>query len=249
MDFFGTWNAGSSLSVGLGYLLQGKLGQRVNSLHGFANKIGNKLSPSRAIGNQMGKVNLHQKLTQRADPLMAYDWIAMVLPRKISTDSTIPWWYIDSITLPELSMAEYARNVNGKDVHYAGRPSISEVSIKVYADITGDTFYNIQGWARSTYRQDKYFALPVDYKRDIQVYVYDHHRLVVTDFLIRGCWISTNNNPDLGTDPTPLVHELNLNCDEVYVNYDSDLSSIKQNIQGFADSLTTASFDKLPKLF
>lgn len=236
MATLGTFDLGQvAQSVG-GYLGQGVLGRRVNDIHSFVNKVASKLSPTRIIGNRMGKENQLQKFNTRPDPLMTHEWIAMVLPHRVSSDMIIPWHYIDTIDMPELTIEAMSQKRNGKAVHYASFPAINTFQMGVYADTAGESFNMVNYWLRSTYRNDKYFGLPRDYKRSVQVYVYDPTRKVVVDFLIKGCFITSANNPKLDATAGVQTHDLTLSCDDIFVNYESDLSAIKTSVDRFVDA-------------
>ncbi len=228
MDF-GAFDSESAAASGL-TVLSGKLASPIKSYNTFMNKVGAALSPTRnLLGNPYAKQNPLKKLNARADPIPACDWIAVIIDPALSPTSQMPWEYIDAITIPDTSVESKDQFFNGTSRKFAGHFNTGQASVEFYTDRSGLAFNYADYWSRSTFRQDGFYALPGKYKKDIVVFVLDAKRKVVVDFRLCGCWpTSRESYPLSGTEL--LKTSLSLSVDEVFINYDSDLTAAKAGI-------------------
>lgn len=215
---------------------QGLLASPIKSYNTFMNRIGDALSPTRrALGNPFAKQHSLKKLSQRPDPVFAFDWLGVILDNGLSTSAQVPWEYIDAITIPEVSVETKEQFFNGTTRMTAGQFRTGSASIDIYTDRTGLAFNYADYWVRSTFRQDGFYNLPAHYKKDIVVFVLDAKRKIVVDFRLVGCIPTSRESYALGgTDM--LKTSLQLSVDEVFINYDSDLTAAKASIENMFTS-------------
>lgn len=229
------------------YLMQTALSKPVANYQQFMDKIGAAISPTRHLGNAYARQNYLEKLSSRQDPILAIDWIAVVIDNQLlNTNYQMPWYYIDEIQIPTQALAPEKRRVNGLERNYVSYYESMTSTVKFYTDVSGKTFNYANQWMRSSFRTDNFFGLPGDYKKDIQIYILDASRQCVVDFRLKGCFPTTWNEYSLGqTGSETLVTSLSITVDEVLQNYDSDLSTAKSNINAFFQSGVSAAADTI----
>jgi len=235
MDF-GSFDFGSAAGGVLTAASQGKLASPIKSYNTFMNKVSGALSPTRnLLGNPYARQNVLQKLNARLDPIPSYDWIAVILDSSLSTASQMPWEYIDAITIPDLSVEPKDQFFNGTNRKFAGHLNTGGASIDFYTDRSGSAFNYADYWMRSTFRQDGFYSLPSKYKKDIVVFVLDSKRKIVVDFRLCGCFPLSRDAHALAGDDL-MKTTLQLSVDEVFINYDSDFTAAKANIESMFGS-------------
>lgn len=219
---------------------QGVLAGPIKDYNQFMNRVGAALSPTRRIlGNALTRQNVLKRLQQRQDPVFAFDWLGIVLDSGLSTAAQVPWEYIDSITLPSLSVSVKPQFFNGTERKFATGFATDNASIEFYVDRSGLAFNYTNHWVRSTFRQDGFYALPGSYKKDIVVFVLDAKRHIVVDYRLVGCFPTSVNSVELGGNDRVRM-QLSLSVDEMFINYDSDLTAAKASIEGMFGSVLGA---------
>lgn len=217
---------------------QGPLSGPIKDYNRFMDRVGAALSPTRQLLGTFTKQNVLKKLAARADPVFAHDWIGFVMDNGLSTSAQMPWEYIDGITLPAVTIESRSLFRNGTMRKTAGNMTNSTAELMFYTDRSGLAFNYADYWLRSTFRQDGFHNLPAKYKKDIVVFILDAKRKIVVDFRLVGCWPTSDNALSLGgAGVNMLQRTLTLEVDEVFVNYDSDLSSAKASIDGLFQSV------------
>lgn len=239
---------GNAVSTATELATQTILRKPIANYNDFMDKVGKAISPTRAAGNVYAKQDMLQLLSNRGDPLLSFDWIGVVINTQgLSTNYSLPWYYIDEIHLPPLTSNTHTRRINGLEKNYVSDYNPLQSQIKLYTDNTGMAFNFANQWLRSAYRTDKFFGLPASYKKDVQIYILDPARQCVADFRLKGCFPSTWDGYQLGAASTPLDTTLTLCVDEVLQNYDSDLSTAKDAVNTFFSGLTNPALNTLAK--
>lgn len=234
----GAWQAVSSV---LGGQSQGP----VNNINSFINKVTAKLSPTRLIGNTYANQNVLEVMSTRTDPVTNFDWIAVVVNKGLSLNTTIPWYYINDIQTPSLSLSAADKYRAGRLVKFAELFTVDSCNIKIYSDTTGQAFNFCNDWVRSAYRDDDLYQLPSAYKKDIIVYILDVKRQIVVDVKLVGCFPTSWAGYNLSSGAaSALETSLTLSVDDVRVNYDSQptsiIASVNKALGGFTDSISSA---------
>lgn len=230
---------GNAVSSASEYLTQTVLSKPIANYTEFMKRIGNAISPTRKIGNAYAKQNYLELLSSRGDPLTQFDWIGVVINTQgLSTNYSLPWYYIDEVHLPSQATGTHTRRVNGLNRNYVSDYEALQTSLKLYTDNTGTAINFANQWLRSAYRTDKFFGLPSSYKKDIQIYILDSARQCVVDFRLKGCFPTTWEGNQLGSASGTLDTSLTIQVDEVLQNYDSDLTSAKDRVNTFFSGIT-----------
>jgi hypothetical protein len=158
----------------------------------------------------------------RYDPVLPYEWVA-VLNDKGST--VIDPIYIDAISTPSVSFENKQRFSGGTYLNYAGAMSVSNVTISLYTDASGSAFIMAANWISLVRKQSTGdYSKPVDYKKNIIIYVHDARRGVIVTMNLIGCYpVSWASYPLASTGTGVIETTLELSVDKFYV-HDPDSS-------------------------
>jgi hypothetical protein len=218
-----------------------------NTVRQFTKKVTTALSVTRKLGSAYAKMNVLEAISQRKDPVNNFEWLAVVVPKKLNANATVPWYYIDGISVPSMSFSTNEKFVNGKTNKYAGTFSVDTCSMKIYSDVTGIGFDFCNDWFRSIYRDDGLYQPPSLYKRNVYIYILDPARGIVVDFKLVDVWPTAMATYELDSGAAhALETQLTLSVDDLKMNYDSDpqsiLNSVNRALGGVYDSaLSTVS--------
>jgi hypothetical protein len=223
-----------ALSTVLGGRSQG-LGNNINK---FVNSVTTKLSPTRIIGNTYAKQNVLDVMSSRGDPITTFEWIAVVVNKSVSLNTTLPWYYINNIQMPSPSLGSEEKYVDGRMKKFASLFSLDGCTIKIYSDTTGTAFNFANDWLRATYRDDNLYQLPSAYKKNIYVFILDVTRKIVVDIQLIGCKPSAWQGYSLNSEGSAALEtSLSLDVDDFRVNYDSNPTSIIANVNSAISSV------------
>lgn len=171
-----------------------------------------------------------QKLMLRDEPVLAYQWVGIIIDSNASAGGQLPSEFIDGITTPPIQVAPQVHNFNGAAKKTAGEFSVDSITLKLYTDIRARSFNYADQWMRATYRTDGFYNLPSKYKRDVQVYVLDNTGSTVTDMRFVGCFPTSYDSYDLNSEASLLETRLTLSVDECFFSFDTDPSAARDNI-------------------
>lgn len=233
----GAWQAVSAV-------LGGQAKGPVNSLTAFINKANAIVSPTRNIGNSYAAQNVLEVMKSRGDPITNFDWIAVVVNKGLSLNSTIPWYYINNIQAPGMNIAAVEKYRAGRQVKFADVFSVDACTIQLYSDTTGQAFNFCNDWIRSVYRDDDLYQLPSVYKKDIYIFILDITRAVVVDVKLIGCWPTQWAGYNLTSEGSAVLPtSLTLSVDDMRVNYDSQptaiIESVNRALGGFTNEVSS----------
>lgn len=195
-------------------VINGALTNPLGSIGGIADLAG--------FANPYASQNTLEHLQRRGEPVLSFEWLAVVLDPNPS--SSLPWYYIDTITCPGMSIAQQSNYFNGLTKHYAGNVQIDQLELGLFTDKAAVTFNYAAQWFNGTYRTDGFFNLPSRYKRDVILYVLDEKRKTIIDIRFIGCW-PTNYAPyQLDSNNNVVETRLTLSVDQVIFNTETSLS-------------------------
>lgn len=219
------------INLALSTVLGGRSQGPVNNVNKFINKVTTRLSPTRVIGKTYAKQNVLDAVSSRGDPITNFDWIAVVVNKSVSLNTTLPWYYINHIQLPGPSLGSEEKYVDGRLKKYATLFTLDSVSIRLFSDTTGAAFNFANDWFRATYRDDNLYQLPSVYKKNIYVFILDPTRDVVLDIQLIGCKPTNWAGYSLGSDSSSALEtSMTLDVDDFRVNYDSNPTSVIANV-------------------
>ncbi len=228
-DLIGTLNDGAWAAVQS--VLGGRSQGSVNNVGNFIRKVSENFSISRRLGEAYSRQNVLEVTGNRGDPVTNLDWIAVVVNKNLSLNTTLPWFFIDEITTPAFTVEIEEKFKYGSYVKYAKHAKVDSAAIKVYSEVNGTAFNFCNDWVRAIYRDDNLYQLPSLYKKDIYIYILDSTRNIVVDFKLLGCFPTSWDAYTLDSQAArPLETNLQLSVDSYRMNYDSDPKSIVNNI-------------------
>lgn len=229
----------SGLNLGISTILGGQSQGIGNTINGFINSVTTKLSPTRRIGDTYAKQDLYSAFYSRGDPITNFDWIAVVVNKSVSLNTTMPWYYINNIQMPSPSIGSEEKFIDGRMKKFASIFGVDQCTIRVYSDTTGTAFNFANDWFRCTYRDDNLYQLPSVYKKTIYVFILDVTRQIVVDFQLIGCKPSTWQGYQLGSEGSAALEtSLSLDVDDFRVNYDSNPTSIIASVNAAIGNVT-----------
>ncbi len=180
--------------------------------------------------NAYARQNVLQVMQGRGDPVLAFDWIAVILDPTVNSSKQLPWQYIDKLATPALSIDVQQLFRNGKNLKFASAFSAESISLTLYTDVAGVGINYANNWVRSVYRSDSFYNLSKNYKRDIQIYMLDAKRSVVVDIRFVGCFPTAWDSYALSSDGSILETNLTLSVDDIKVSYETDTSAAKTSL-------------------
>jgi len=168
--------------------------------------------------NEFTRQNTLEAIQSREDPQLSVDWVAYIVDN--SNDLNLPWFYIDTLQLPSLTIEASPIFRNGRTHFYAGSAAISQMTLGLYTDISGKSLSAVSSWAAQVYdAKHGTYQVPAAYKKTIKVWLYDARRRVVCEFAYYGCWPTSYNGYNLeATGSTPLLTTLELSVDSMSIN-------------------------------
>lgn len=174
------------------------------------------------VRNPYARENTLSALQRRGEPVLAFDWLAVIIDP--NPTSALPWYYIDTLTSPDLSISTQDLHFNGLTKRYAGQLNVGSVELGLFTDQNAATFTYANDWFNATYRQDGFYSLPSRYKRDVLFFVLDPQRRTIIDIRFVGCW-PTNYAPYSFDGQNSVVEtRLTLSVDQVIFNTESSLT-------------------------
>lgn len=217
------------------------LARPINSFNRFTDKLASAAaSPLASLNkallseaNPYGKQNVFSVMNARPDPVLACDWIAVV----VGSGREIGWEYIDTISTPSLDIQTHTHMVNNLQVKTGSVMDIGTVTIGLYTDIAATSMNWAATWYRQVHRIDGFYNLPAQYKKDIVLFLLDAKRRTVIDMRLIGCMPTTLSSYDLGADSALLVTSLTLSVDDVAFSSDTDLTAASQRIGSLFPSI------------
>lgn len=238
---FGNITASDAVSGSLTAAANGLLSTPVNKFNTFLDKVASRLSPSRALlGRPYARQNVLQVMQQRGDPVLSFDWIAVIIDPTVNVGKQMPWQYIDGLTTPSLAVDQHSLFFNGLTKKFASVYSAGSITLKLFTDTKAKSFNYANYWIRSTYREDGFYGLSKSYKKDIQVFILDPTREIVVDLRFFGCFPTSWESYTLDASNGILETTMQVSVDEMFMNYDSDFSAAKDTISGFANGLLSS---------
>lgn len=191
----------------------------------------NANSPTRKTGAAFASRNANDDLMKRLDPVTNFEWIAVVINKNPGSKDELPWYYIDEITVPSPTFGVNQKFMNGKDNKYAEWFTLGSCTMKIYSDVSGVAFNFCNMWIRSVFRDDNFYQMPINYKKDIFVFILDPTRKVVIDIQLLGCWPTAWADYNLTSgSAAALESSLTLSVDDFKMNYDSSKDAVTQSI-------------------
>lgn len=175
------------------------------------------------VKNPYARQNVLQNMMARGDPVLAFDWIGVIIDSGMSSAS-LPWYYIDSLSTPSRQVDTHKYHFNGLDKKFAATASIGEIEIKLFTDANATTFNYAENWFTSTYRRDGFYSLPNQYKKDIAVFVLDAKRKTIVDFRFVGCFPTAYQSYPFGTEGSILETSMTVSVDRVLINTETSLT-------------------------
>lgn len=215
------------INLAMSSILGGRSQGLGNTINKFLSKVTTALSPTRIIGNTYARQNVLDVMSSRSDPITNFDWIAVVVNKSVSLNTTLPWYYINNIQLPGPTLNSVEKYVDGRLKKYADLLTIDSATIKIYSDTTGVAFNFANDWMRAAYRDDNLYQLKSMYTKTIYVYILDSTRQIVVDIQLIDCTPASWSGYGLSSDASSALEtSMTLNVDDFRVNYDSNPSSV-----------------------
>lgn len=137
-------------------------------------------------------------LAKRKDPLLSFHWGCIndvIVP---TSGLKLPGDYVESIDLPfnNIQVAEGHYGASGF-TYFPGSHDVSAFSMTFYEDVSCTTLKFINDWKSQVKSWDGTYNLPIQYKGDILVALFDPKGKVVLQAKMIGCWPSDTGNLSL----------------------------------------------------
>jgi hypothetical protein len=227
-------------------MLKSAASGQISSLFGGTQ---NANSPTRTTGAAFAARDVKSDLMKRLDPVTNFEWMAIVVNKSPGTNDTLPWYYIDEITVPSPNLGSTQKFVAGKEKKYAEWFTLGTCTVKIYSDISGLAFNFCNNWIRSVYRDDNFYQAPIAYKKDIFVFILDPTRKVVIDIQLLGCWPTAWGDYQLTSGAAAaLESSLTLSVDDFKMNYDSNKDAVIKSIDAVTASTGDTTNIGIPKI-
>lgn len=172
--------------------------------------------------NPYAMQNTLSMMQRRGDPVLSFEWLAVIVdPNPVSA---LPWYYIDTLTTPGLTVAQQDQHFNGLSKKYAGTMTVDSLQLGLFTDSAAATFSYANDWFSSTYRKDGFYSLPSQYKRDVILFVLDSKKNTVIDIRFVGCWPTNYNAYTWDAQNNVVDTQLTLSVDQVIFNTETSLT-------------------------
>jgi len=144
--------------------------------------------------NAFTQAHVLQKVLSRGDPILNYEWIAVIVDP--ANPTVINPIYIESLSAPSMSFDQKVVFRDGTNYNYAGTKSIGQMTIGLHMDSTGSAMKLASSWVESVYDSPTgTFMTPSNYKKTVKLFVHDAKRGVIACFYFLGVW-PINWNPN-----------------------------------------------------
>lgn len=230
----------ASLGDALGSAVNNALTGPVKSFNDFMGRINSAITdPLGSVGdlatmaglaNPYAKQNTLQVMQGRGEPVLSFDWLAVVVDPNPST--SIPWYFIDTLTTPGMQVGQQELHFNGINKKYAGQLSVDSVALGLFTDSNAATFNYAYDWFTSTVRTDGFYNLPSKYKRDVILYVLDAKRKTIIDIRFVGCWPTSYDSYSFDAQNNIVETRLTLSVDQVIFNTETSLTKAVDRYKG-----------------
>lgn len=192
--------AGSSTLGKLGSAFS-KANTLVNAFTGIKNALTNGLfgpstsALSSSIGpapNPYTQTNFLEKLKECGDPLLSFEWVAVILD---GTTEVIEPIYINSIQTPSFNIETHSVYRDGTMNNYAGAFSVGDLTIGLLTTNNSKAFNLASNWMNSICcfsmpdnGKRGFYLMPADYKKTIHLFFHDISRGVALEMRFIGCF-------------------------------------------------------------
>lgn len=149
------------------------------------------------------------------DPILSFEWAAAVY-KPDSSDMAIAPVFLESISIPSLDFTVDPVFRNGRVIRFLSKRSDLTANIKLYTTTGGASFDFISNWIYSASNTENgNYRLPSEYKRNIEVFIYDIARNVVVRYTLIGCFIENWTQFSLETSNERLATEARISIDDI----------------------------------
>lgn len=129
------------------------------------------------------------------EPLFEFKWHCLSLP--FNGDVT----YVESVGLPFPSINVKPMFGGATYSYYPGFLEISAFDITFYEDQRARSRQYVQNWQNKIIDPiEKFYYMPIDYKRDIEVELLNNQNQPIMRARLKGCWPTQSSNWDLRYD-------------------------------------------------
>lgn len=166
----------------------------------------------------------------RSDPLLAYSWYCVLPPVSSAYGSTtLGWNYVEECTVPFRQFDSRSVYDQGYNKRYAGKYSVDNLRLGVYMDSMAKSLMYFRAWQASIMQpfpaidaatSGGNFLPPMNYKKDVRIYLMNPRRQVIAQILCTGCWPTNVDSLTLVSDSgSRLVQNVTLNVDDVFLDF------------------------------
>ena len=145
----------------------------------------------------------------------------MIMDRQ--NPKALDWYYIDAVQTPGIHIESRPVFRAGQMKHYAGPLSIDNLSLTLYTESQGKALKLTSSWFNSVYDNSSgNYRLPIEYKKDVHVYMLDVTSGTVCVFKFMGCMPTTWSSYALDAGSANLLAtQIELTVDNFSVEADS----------------------------
>lgn len=166
----------------------------------------------------------------RADPLLEYNWYCVLPPIQSAYGSTtLGWNYVEECTVPYRRFETRSVYDQGFPKHYAGKYSVDQLRLGVYMDAQAKSLQYFRAWqaammqpfpATEAASNGGVFTAPMNYKKDVRIYLMNPRRQVIAQILCTGCWPTDINSLNLtSAGGGRLIQNVTLSVDDVFLDF------------------------------
>ena len=152
-------------------------------------------------------------------PWQTHQWKVEAFP--LINGKRIPIALAESVGLPFPQFTERNKNVGSTEIFYAGGSNVGSFSITFGLDQRWRALRYIADWHEII--QNPYtggFRMPSQYKKDIQVGLYDGQGKRFALATARNCWPLGADGPQLDSTPALGQTSAQFKCDGFYINWE-----------------------------
>lgn len=200
----------------------------------------------------------------RSDPLLDFNWYCVLPPIQSAYGTTnLGWNYVEECTVPFRQFENRSVYDQGFNKHYAGKYSVDNLRLGVYMDSQAKSLMYFRAWQAAIMQPfpateaptlGGNFNVPMNYKKDVRIYLMNPRRQVIAQILCTGCW--PTNIDSLGLTSAQggrLIQTVNLSVDDVFLDFTGAAADIISEaidaLGGKAGELVDKAIDKVASFF
>lgn len=200
----------------------------------------------------------------RSDPLLDFNWYCVLPPIQSAYGaSTLGWNYVEECTVPFRQFENRSVYDQGYNKHYAGKYSVDQLRLGVYMDSQAKSLSYFRAWQASIMQpfpateapmNGGIFNVPMNYKKDVRIYLMNPRRQVIAQILCTGCWPTNIDSLSLtSAQGSRLVQTVTLSVDDVFLDFTGAagdlISEVIDAVGGKVGELADKAFDTVKSMF